>query len=79
MQCTVHSTPEPAAWPKTRHLDTDYSARSCRTQMCIRDSPYIQQVIEGFIIVLAVAFDVVSKSKKSQKVIVKDEKKEEKA
>ena len=42
-------------------------------------NPYIQQVIEGFIIVLAVAFDVVSKSKKSQKVIVKDEKKEEKA
>ena len=27
-------------------------------------NPYIQQVIEGFIIVLAVAFDVVSKSKK---------------
>ncbi len=32
--------------------------------------PYIQQVIEGAIIVLAVAFDVVSKSKKSQKVIL---------
>lgn len=31
---------------------------------------YIQQVIEGTIIVLAVAFDVVSKSKKSQKVII---------
>ena len=31
---------------------------------------YIQQVIEGAIIVLAVAFDVVSKSKKSQKVIL---------
>lgn len=42
-------------------------------------NPYIQQVIEGFIIVLAVAFDVVSKSRKSQKVIVKEEKKEEKA
>ncbi|MFR3031678.1 MAG: ABC transporter permease, partial [Blautia sp.] len=27
-------------------------------------NPYIQQVIEGFIIVLAVAFDVVSKSRK---------------
>jgi inositol transport system permease protein len=41
---------------------------------------YIQQVIEGAIIVLAVAFDVVSKSKKSTKVILvkKDEKKEEK-
>ncbi|MDY4769560.1 MAG: ABC transporter permease [Lachnospiraceae bacterium] len=42
---------------------------------------YIQQVIEGAIIVLAVAFDVVSKSKKSQKVILAktdDEKKEEK-
>lgn len=39
---------------------------------------YIQQVIEGSIIVLAVAFDVISKSKKAQKVIVvkKDEKKE---
>ena len=39
---------------------------------------YIQQVIEGAIIVLAVAFDVVSKSKKSTKVILikKDEKKE---
>ncbi len=36
---------------------------------------YIQQVIEGSIIVLAVAYDVVSKSKKSQKVIVvKDDK-----
>ncbi|MCR4704633.1 MAG: ABC transporter permease [Lachnospiraceae bacterium] len=33
--------------------------------------PYIQQVIEGTIIVLAVAFDVVSKSKKKQKVILK--------
>ena len=42
-------------------------------------NPYIQQVIEGFIIVLAVAFDVVSKSRKSQKVIVKDEKEENKA
>ena len=42
-------------------------------------NPYIQQVIEGFIIVLAVAFDVVSKSRKSQKVIVKDEKEEKKA
>ena len=42
-------------------------------------NPYIQQVIEGFIIVLAVAFDVVSKSRKSQKVIVKDDKGEEKA
>jgi inositol transport system permease protein len=31
---------------------------------------YIQQVIEGSIIVLAVAYDVVSKSKKAQKVIV---------
>ena len=31
---------------------------------------YIQQVIEGAIIVLAVTFDVVSKSKKSQRVIV---------
>lgn len=31
---------------------------------------YIQQIIEGAIIVLAVAFDVVSKSKKSKKVIV---------
>lgn len=42
---------------------------------------YIQQVIEGAIIVLAVAFDVVSKSKKSQKVILAktdDEKKEAK-
>lgn len=39
---------------------------------------YIQQVIEGAIIVLAVAFDVVSKSKKSQKVILvkEDDKKE---
>lgn len=38
---------------------------------------YIQQVIEGSIIVLAVAFDVVSKSKKSTKVIlVKDDDKE---
>ena len=35
-------------------------------------NPYIQQIIEGFIIVLAVAFDVVSKSRKSQKVIVKE-------
>ncbi len=40
---------------------------------------YIQQVIEGAIIVLAVAFDVVSKSKKSQKVILVKEKTEEKA
>ncbi len=40
---------------------------------------YIQQVIEGSIIVLAVAYDVVSKSKKSQKVIiVKDTKEKEK-
>ena len=40
---------------------------------------YIQQIIEGAIIVLAVAFDVVSKSKKSRKVIiVKDESKESK-
>ena len=31
---------------------------------------YIQQIIEGAIIVLAVAFDVVSKSKKSGKVII---------
>ena len=31
---------------------------------------YIQQIIEGAIIVLAVAFDVVSKSKKSRKVII---------
>ena len=38
-------------------------------------NPYIQQIIEGFIIVLAVAFDVVSKSRKSQKVIVKEPKK----
>lgn len=38
---------------------------------------YIQQVIEGSIIALAVAFDVVSKSKKSTKVIlVKDESKD---
>lgn len=38
---------------------------------------YIQQVIEGSIIVLAVAFDVVSKSKKSSKVIlIKDESKD---
>ena len=37
---------------------------------------YIQEIIKGSIIVLAVAFDVVSKSKKSQKVIVsKDENK----
>ena len=34
---------------------------------------YIQQIIEGSIIVLAVAFDVVSKSRKSQKVIVAKE------
>ncbi len=34
---------------------------------------YIQEVIEGAIIVLAVAYDVVSKSKKSQKVIVAKE------
>ncbi len=40
---------------------------------------YIQQVIEGAIIVLAVAFDVVSKSKKSQKVILVKENAEEKA
>ena len=31
---------------------------------------YIQKIIEGAIIVLAVAFDVVSKSKKSRKVII---------
>ena len=37
---------------------------------------YIQQVIEGSIIVLAVAYDVVSKSKKSQKVIIVKEAKE---
>ena len=38
---------------------------------------YIQQIIEGAIIVLAVAFDVVSKSKKSRKVIiVKEESKQ---
>ncbi len=37
---------------------------------------YIQQVIEGSIIVLAVAYDVVSKSKKSQKVIIVKESKE---
>lgn len=36
---------------------------------------YIQQIIEGSIIVLAVAFDVVSKSRKSQKVIVAKEEK----
>ena len=36
---------------------------------------YIQQLIEGTIIVLAVAFDVVSKSKKSQKVIIVKEEK----
>lgn len=40
---------------------------------------YIQQVIEGGIIVLAVAFDVVSKSKKSQKVILVKEDKESEA
>lgn len=40
---------------------------------------YIQQVIEGAIIVLAVAFDVVSKSKKSQKVILVKENEQEKA
>lgn len=40
---------------------------------------YIQQVIEGTIIVLAVAFDLVSKSKKTQKVIiVKDDNKDDK-
>ena len=39
---------------------------------------YIQQVIEGTIIVLAVAFDVVSKSKKSQKVIIAKEDTEDK-
>ena len=38
---------------------------------------YIQQVIEGTIIVLAVAFDVVSKSKKSQKVIIVKEEKDD--
>ena len=40
---------------------------------------YIQQVIEGSIIVIAVAYDVISKSKKSQKVIVAkdDDKKSE--
>lgn len=40
---------------------------------------YIQEIIKGGLIVLAVAFDVVSKSRKTQKVIVvKDEKKETK-
>ncbi len=39
---------------------------------------YIQQVIKGAIIVLAVTFDVVSKSKKSQKVIVVQEEKKSK-
>lgn len=39
---------------------------------------YIQQVIEGTIIVLAVAFDVVSKSKKAQKVIIVKEDNEKK-
>ena len=39
---------------------------------------YIQQVVTGAIIVLAVAFDVVSKSRKSTKVIVADETKDEK-
>ncbi len=40
---------------------------------------YIQSVIEGFIIVLAVAFDVVTKSRKSRKVImVSDDQKPEK-
>lgn len=39
---------------------------------------YIQQVIEGTIIVLAVAFDVVSKSKKAQKVIIVKEDSEKK-
>ena len=34
---------------------------------------YIQEIIKGGIIVLAVAFDVVSKSKKSNKVIVAKE------
>lgn len=38
---------------------------------------YIQQIVQGAIIVLAVAFDVMSKSKKTQKVIiVKEDKKE---
>ncbi len=38
---------------------------------------YIQEIITGSIIVLAVAFDVISKSKRTQKVIVaKDEKKD---
>lgn len=40
---------------------------------------YIQQVIEGAIIVLAVAFDVVSKSRKSQKVILVKEEKDKKS
>ncbi len=39
---------------------------------------YIQEIIKGAIIVLAVAFDVVSKSKKSQKVIVAKEEKKDK-
>lgn len=39
---------------------------------------YIQQIIEGAIIVLAVAFDVVSKSKKSRKVIIVKEARTEK-
>ena len=39
---------------------------------------YIQQIIEGAIIVLAVAFDVVSKSKKSRKVIIVKEARAEK-
>ena len=41
---------------------------------------YIQEMIKGSIIVLAVAFDIINKSKKTQKVIVaKDDKKEVKA
>ena len=39
---------------------------------------YIQQIIEGGIIVLAVAFDVISKSKKSGKVIVVKESEDKK-
>lgn len=39
---------------------------------------YIQQIIEGAIIVLAVAFDVVSKSKKSRRVIIVKEARTEK-
>ena len=34
---------------------------------------YIQQIIKGAIIVIAVAFDVTSKGKKSAKVIIADD------